>query len=165
MKDPRFTLADAERAHDDWSCNCGPGALAAILDLTLEEVHPLIPGFDAKRYTNPTMMNAALRNASRPFKKIGALWPGFGLVRIQWEGPWTEPGVPMAARYRFTHWVGTELRTADAKRGVFDINCMNNGSGWCSLDDWAGNVAPWLAALYPQSTGLWHVTHGLEVVR
>jgi hypothetical protein len=157
----RFTHADANRAYDEWGCNCGPGALAAVLDITLDQARPLIPGFDAKRYTSPSMMNAALRAFGRSWRKIGAQWPEYGLARIQWEGPWTEPGVPMVARYRHTHWVGAQRGRADI--GIFDINCMNNGTGWVSLSDWAGYVAPWLSALTKHATGKWHLTHAIEV--
>ena len=80
----------------------------------------------AKHYTNQTLMNDALRSIGRPWKNIGAIWPNYGLVRVQWEGPWTNPGVPMRARYRYTHWIGAE--TGRASIGIFDINCMNNGS-------------------------------------
>lgn len=161
----RFTLADADRASDEWGANCGPGALAAIMDMTLDEIKPVMfaVGFEARRYTNPSMMNAALRMIGRPWRKIGASWPDYGLVRVQWEGPWTQPGAPMAARYRYTHWVGSfQGRSAC---GVFDINCMNNGTGWCSLDDWSRVIAPFLAANHPRATGGWRVTHGIEVER
>lgn len=33
----RFTAADLERAHAEWSCSCGPAALAAICGLTLDD--------------------------------------------------------------------------------------------------------------------------------
>ena len=108
MTPPPFTADDAERAHAVWGANCGPGSLAAIMGMTLDDVRPHLLGFDAKRYTTPSMMNDALRSIGRPWKKIGAAWPGYGLVRVQWEGPWTDPGVPMVARYRYTHWIGAE---------------------------------------------------------
>jgi hypothetical protein len=31
----RFTAVDAERASDEWGCNCGPSALAAITGRSL----------------------------------------------------------------------------------------------------------------------------------
>lgn len=159
---PRFTLADVERAHEEWGCNCGPGALAAIAGLTLDEARAHIPGFDKRLYTNPSMMNAALRGIGKPWRKIGANWPVWGLVRVQWEGPWTAYGVPMAARYRHTHWIGA-ARGANSI-GVFDINCMNNGTGWCDLDDWKRVIVPFLTIEQNnRASGGWHITHAIEV--
>jgi uncharacterized protein (DUF433 family) len=110
----RFTLADLERAAAEWSCSCGPTALAAICNLTLDEVRPHFPGF--RGWCNPTMMFEALASLRRATgrrwsKKIVAVgwpepWPRYGLVRIQWEGPWTEPGANPRWAYRHTHWVG-----------------------------------------------------------
>jgi len=158
-----FTLADAERAHDEWGANCGPGALSAIMNMTLDEIKPIMfaVGFEDRLYTNPSMMNAALRIIRRPWRKIGARWPDYGLVRVQWEGPWTQPSVPMVARYRYTHWIG-HFRGQNS-RGVFDINCMNNGTGWCAIDDWERVIAPALCGNYPRASGGWHITHGIEI--
>lgn len=171
---PRFTLADLEGANDAWGCNCGPGALAAICGLTLDEVRPHF-GPNWPGYTNPTAMFAALRSLWRAGSIIAIThlmrpdgscpWPGWGLCRIQWEGPWTRPGVPMRARYRYTHWVGV---ATDPRRGVgiFDINVLANGSGWCSLEDWSTHVAPVLAKDHDRrATGSWHITHAIEVAR
>jgi len=58
----RFTLADADRAADLWGMNCGPGALAAVCGLTLDEVRPHMGDFESKGYTNPTLMFAALKS-------------------------------------------------------------------------------------------------------
>lgn len=165
----RFTEADADAANAEWGCNCGPGALAAITGLTLDEVRPHLTGFDQKHYTNPTMMWDALNSIGKPWRKIGrddhsrgAVWPIYGLVRIQWEGPWTQPGVPMRVRYRYTHWVGSWITSARG-HGIFDINCMNNGSGWCARSDWEATIVPAITAQYPRASGKWHVTHGVEV--
>ena len=157
----RFTPEQAERAYNDWGCNCGPTALAAIMGMTLDDVRPLIPGFDAKHYTNPTMMNEALRSIGRPWAKIGAIWPKYGLVRVQWEGPWTNPGVPMRARYRYTHWIGAEIGRASI--GVFDCNALGNGTGWSDLKDWAAIIVPHLTGGYPRASGAYHLTHALQI--
>lgn len=37
----RFTLEDAQRASQEWGANCGPGAIAAIMGMTLDEVRPV----------------------------------------------------------------------------------------------------------------------------
>ena len=181
---PRFTLADLEAANDAWGCNCGPGALAAICGLTLDEVRPHF-GSNWPGYTNPTAMFAALRSVGKLGARWTALrpgfsgaplpWPGWGLCRIQWEGPWTKPGVPMRARYRYTHWVGAARRSpavsikpdrCGGEVGIFDVNALANGSGWCSLEDWSTHIAPELAKGHDRrATGGWHITHAIEVAR
>lgn len=163
---PRFTADDAQRAYDAWGSNCGPGALAAIAGLTLEEVRPHLQGFDAKRYTNPTMMFGALDSIGRPWSKVATpiTWPCWGLVRVQWHGPWMRPGVPMRARYRHTHWVGA--CSSPGTIAVFDINAIGNGSGWCSLKDWGEILVPWLLKeCVPRADGDWTLTHAIEVER
>lgn len=160
---PLFSLTDADRAYDEWGANCGPGALVAIMAMTLDEIAPIMfaAGFAERHYTNPSMMNDALRRIGRPWRKIGALWPQYGLVRIQWEGPWTGPNVPMRARYRYTHWIGAAI--VNGEIGIFDINCINNGSGWVSLEDWETIAVPYLTALHSRASGRWHITHAIEV--
>lgn len=166
---PRFNLADAERAHDEWGANCGPGALAAILGMTLDEVRPHMGDFERKRYTNPTLMFDALDAAGASWRRVDrdrppGYWPRWGLARIQWEGPWTAPGVPMRVRYRHTHWVGSAL--VNGRTGVFDINCINNGSGWVSSPEWRDIVVPYiLKECVPRADGRWHITHAIEVDR
>jgi hypothetical protein len=161
-----FTKEDAERAFDEWGANCGPGAVAAIMGMSLDDVHPIMvaEGFEAKHYTSPSMMNAVLRRIGRPWRKVGAVWPSYGLVRVQWEGPWTDPGVPVWARYRYTHWIGVARRDG-GDTGIFDINCMNNGTGWCALADWQSVVVPYILRQYSRASGKWHLTHVIEVER
>ena len=90
-----------------------------------------------------------------------------GLVRVQWGGPWTKPGVPMRVRYRHTHWIA--VREDGNIQSVFDINSMGFGDGdpgWCSADGWASNIAPYiLNGCEPKADGSWWPTHGIEVVR
>jgi hypothetical protein len=162
---PPFTADDAERAAESWGCNCGPAALAAICGLTLDAVRPLMGDFEAKGYTNPTLMREALQRTGRPWRPRGDKeWPNYGLARIQWTGPWTKPGVPPRVAYRHTHWVGG-CRDG-AAIGVFDINAMSNGNGWCALDDWSRLLVPWLLEeCVPKADGGWFITHSLEVER
>lgn len=167
----RFNLEDVCRANDEWGCNCGPAAVAAIMDMTLDDARPHMSDFEAKGYTNPTTMFAALKNIGRPWREIGPRdhtvgrpWPTYGLARIQWEGPWTKPGVPMRARYRSTHWVGSASRE-DGAIGVFDVNAIGNGSGWVSLKDWARIVVPSILETFKRADGKWYITHAIEVER
>ena len=160
---PHFSFDEAKSAYDQWGANCGPGALAAIVGLSLDEIRPLMGDFESKGYTNPKLMIDCLKRVQVFYVQLKpAVWPMFGLARIQWIGPWMKEGVPMRARYRHTHWVGTARINGD--RGVFDINCMNNGSGWVSFDEWASLIAPFLAkGSHSKATGEWSLTHGIEV--
>lgn len=80
----RFTESDVDHAHADWFCTCGPAALAAIYDLTLDEVRPHFnPAFPG--YTTPTRMYQALRNAGVKWRPLVgpvgsplATWPKYG---------------------------------------------------------------------------------------
>lgn len=162
----KFTALDAMAAQDQWGANCGPGALAGILGLTLEELRPHLGDFEAKRYTNPLLMWRILHGLERyglswSKKTRPPAYPAYGLARVQWEGPWTEPGVPMQARYRETHWIGMCCRSIDDV-GVFDINAMDVG-GWVALPVWSGSLVPWILDGNAKAYGSWHLTHGVEI--
>jgi hypothetical protein len=156
----RFTIDEANHAHVAWGANCGPGAIAAVLHLTLDELRPHLRDFERKGYTNPSLMYAVLRDLGvRYAVAMGArdTWPSYGLARIQWEGPWMAPGVPVAARYRHTHWIGCRGEE------VFDINAMTVG-GWISLRVWRDDLVPWLLRqVAPKANGGWHITHSIEI--
>jgi hypothetical protein len=79
---PRFTEADANRAHDEWGANCGPGAIAAILALTLDELRPYMGDFESKRYTNPTLMWATVRATPRSHRRHAAQDRGAARKRL-----------------------------------------------------------------------------------
>lgn len=160
----RFSLDDAQRAADTWGANCGPGAIAGVLGYTLDELRPHLFDFERKRYTNPTLMWQILRGLGVPFRvEVARAWPAYGLARIQWEGPWTQPGVPIGARYRRTHWVGSSLGRTMGDAKVFDINCICDG-GWVSFNVWSRQVVPWLLKeCEPKANGHWHVTHCVDI--
>lgn len=162
----RFTLEDAETAFAAWGANCGPGAVAAIMGLKLDEVRPHMGDFEEKGYTNPTLMFQVLRSLGVRHTIFSAgriVWPAYGLARIQWDGPWTEPGVPVRARYRHTHWVGANARNPD-NIGIFDINALANGTGWSSLADWSSVIVPHiLSECVKRTNGRWQITHAIEV--
>jgi hypothetical protein len=164
----RFSQAEVDEANEQWGFNCGPGAICAALDMTPAELRPHLLGFEAKRYTNPSLMTAILRALGVSFRvayrsdhpllvpDLG-IRPGLGLVRVQWGGPWTKPGVPMRVRYRHTHWAAT------AGGQVFDVNAMSAG-GWVSWEVWTRKLLPWLIPqCCPDGDGTWWPTHVLEV--
>jgi hypothetical protein len=160
----RFTLDDAQSAGDEWGFNCGPAAIAAMCGMTIAEVRPHLGDFEQKGYLNPTLMWDVLRaigvrwSWSRGVRR----WPEYGLVRIQWEGPWTAPWQPMAAGYRHTHWVGS-MRIDGEEQNVFDVNCLCVG-GWVPLSEWVSSVVPWLLKqCEPKASGGWCLTHVVEL--
>lgn len=173
----KLTIESAQAAGDEWGFNCGPGALCGVLDLTPEEVRPHLGDFEQKGYTNPTLMAHALHSLGMKFRRKFECavhvegrphpdeWPLRGFVRVQWDGPWTNPGVPMAARYRHTHWIGFKSENTDGSGGmVFDVNCMAVG-GWVTLYEWSSQVVPWLLPqVQPRANGKWWPTHCWELI-
>ena len=171
----RFTLDDAQRARDEWNFNCGPAALAVVSGLTLQDLRPQMGDFESKGYTNPTLMFDCLNRLGinwKPRKARGPtgwhsdglhVWPRFGLCRVQWEGPWTAPGVPIRVRYRHTHWIAVDSTIEGEEPNVFDVNCMCVG-GWVPLSEWRHSVVPWLLKqCVPRANGAWHLTHVIEI--
>lgn len=169
-------LTDVEAANDAWTFNCGPAALCAITGLSPEQLRPFMGDFESRGYTNPTLMRETLTRLGLRFRWgvmaeqsaaqiTKAQLPRFGLARIQWGGPWCNPGVPMQARYRQTHWVATARSCGS--RGVFDVNnnTGDNEVGWTPFEDWARVVVPAIIATYKRADGMWWVTHSVEVSR
>ncbi|MFA4900884.1 MAG: hypothetical protein WC563_15305 [Brevundimonas sp.] len=169
----RFNLDEAQAAADEWNFNCGPSSIAAIMSLTPAEVRPLMGDFERKGYTNPTLMFDTLRRMGLKFAVMREadgekMWPVFGLARIQWGGPWCKPGVPMAARYRHTHWIAVvqegNLFGRKCDVAIFDINAMCAG-GWLRLEEWSTALVPWLLKeCCPRSNGEWWITHAVHIV-
>ena len=170
-KPVRFTEDDANKAADEWNFNCGPAALCAVLDMTPAEMRPHLIDFEQKGYTNPSLMFGILKALNIEHRcsyrsdvaEIAQLnaWPKFGLVRIQWGGPWTRPGVPMRVRYRKTHWVA--CCGDNTTREIFDVNVMCVG-GWMSFAEWSTKLIPWLIKeCVPDGNGEWWPTHGIKV--
>ncbi len=170
MKYP-FTEQQFKDACDTWGCNCGPTALAFALQAGLEAVRHAIPDFDRKRYTSPTMMRQALeffgvrwvsvkvpaRNSGWPDVE-GMFDPAVALVRVQWSGPWTKPGMNPRRAYGHTHWIACWSENAgpefyEPHRHVFDCN-----GGIRSLASWEDEIVPILTK-YPRADGGWFPTH------
>ena len=133
--------------------------------MTPDEIRPYLLDFERKGHTNPTLMTEILRGHSIVYRQVyrgddpTAQMPrlAHGLVRVQWGGPWTKPGVPMRVRYRHTHWVAVE------GGHVFDINAICVG-GWIPYAEWATQLVPWLIReCCPKGDGTWWPTHAIEI--
>jgi len=171
MQRIRFSVDEANHAGKEWRFNCGPGAICAVLNMTPAELRPRMLTFEAKGYTNPKLMKDVLRNLDVSWAEVfrseerskRVIWPAVGLVRVQWAGPWTNPGVPLTVRQRHTHWIG--VRPGALPREVFDINATCVG-GWVFWEEWTGQLVPWLLKqVEPKATGEWWPTHCIEVAR
>lgn len=165
----RVTLDNAQAAADSWGFNCGPAALCAVLNKAPDEIRPHLGDFERKKYTNPSLMADILRGLKvsflRTFETVRepaagtVIWPKFGLVRVQWAGPWTRDGVPIPARYRHTHWVAYRNGPGTNHGVVFDVNALCVG-GWMPFAEWSNQLVPWLLQqVEPKSTGKWWPTH------
>ncbi len=158
----QFTRDDAQRSHDAWGCNCGPAALAAAMNMTLDEIRPHMGAFEKRGYTNVTNMREAIASAGgRIAQDYRRNWPpiGIGLVRIQWGGPWIINGKTARWAATATHWVAT-VRTRESFLYVFDIN-----SGLRIVDQWESETVPRIVASIKRADGTWNISHSWGIER
>lgn len=173
-----FDQDEAHKAYEEWGCNCGPGALAAILSLKPDDVRAHIPNFDKRRYTNPSMMESALHSLGVKFRNVddghdredgSVALPEYGLVRVQWDGPWMRPTPgrerwALMDQYKHTHWIAVAqfpkaYRSTPTKRLIFDINF-----GWAHQAWWETEGVKAITSWYPKATqGVWLPTHRWEL--
>src|SRR5262249_24538420 len=132
----KFDQQTARRAYDEWGCNCGPSALAAVMGLSLDEIRPCMGPFEQRRYTNITKMREAIQAAGGRITRCYKSWPvaGYGLVRIQWGGPWILNGKPARWAARATHWIAT-FRDCGSNLYIFDVN-----GGIRGVDSWEREI-------------------------
>lgn len=153
-----FDANEMTQAAQDWGCNCGPSALAFALQVSLDEVRGLIPDFETRRYTSPTMMKAALAAAGVSFTQIreldryGMFQETVSLVRVQWTGPWTAATANPKWAYWHTHWIATVLEGNTPV--VFDCN-----SGMTTLESWECDLVPLITKQISRADGGWFPTH------
>lgn len=157
-----FEPPDLDEAAAAWKANCGPASVAALLGLTCADVRPHFHGHEQRGYANPTHVQHALRSLGC---RVTATWerhgvrpplPRFGLVFIQFGGPWLQPGAPPWAAYRYTHWAAVNSGM------VYDVN---QKGGWWELGGWQDDLLPWLAARVKRCDGTWYFRACFEVTR
>lgn len=156
----KFDEHDARKANDEWGCNCGPSALAAAFDLSLDEVRSHMGPFEVRGYTNITNMRNAIASVGGVVARQYDGWPpvGRGLVRIQFGGPWIINGKPAMWAAKATHWIAT-YRTEGSWLYVFDIN-----SGIVPVSTWEEETVPRLTNNIKRADGTWNITHSWGVL-
>lgn len=161
----KFDQAAADQANQDWGLNCGPSALAAILNLTLDEVRGPCEkvSFASRGYMNVSMMMDAIKLAggqiAARYTPARDHWPKAGLVRIQWTGPWIIDGKPARWAATATHWIAHWQNAGSLYEPVvFDIN-----GGLLYRDQWLEHVVPAIISSIKRADGGWYITHSWEI--
>lgn len=181
---------DIMEQNELWGANCGPCSLAAALSwlwpgrpqaMPVAAVRSAFPWFERqppRRYTNLRDLVGAVRlmgyspdqisTPDRP-QTFDAL-PPVCVARIQFTGPWTQPGARQDWALLHTHMVavarpdqlGSRVRTPGPV--VYDVNAGRTG-GWMSAEDWSRGIAPALASTYPRADGRWFVHGAVGITR
>lgn len=159
MIDSLAEPTDVDEAYREWGAACGPSSLAAALGCDVADVRRLFPGH--RGWVNPTHMLQALSLTGLRHRepRPGETHPCRGLLFIQFLGPWMAPGVPIAARYKRTHWIAV-VRNREAERLVWDCNST---TGWMLFEQWRSVLVPELIAHNRGSDG-WRVAKAIELI-
>jgi hypothetical protein len=151
-----YSEAQSDEAHRLWKASCGHHSIAAACGVTLDLIRQHVPHH--KGWMNPTNVSATLDSlgVAVELTKGHVLRgrQGFcqGINRIQFEGPWLDPGKPAAAAYRYTHYV------AVARDRVLDT-VINNWQ-WLDLHRWLNAIDQY--SKEDGTTG-YHVTHHWKI--
>ena len=175
---------DVEEAYATFGANCGPASLAAILQRSVMSLRPFLGNFERRGTTTPRHLLAALHavglertavtlhTRQRQVAGLGhaapSAWPRlYGLAFVQWTGPWCATGVPVAAAYRRTHWVGTAL-TQEYGQMLYDINAWGHEASqgaWLTRACWEDRILTAITRAIPRADGGYYVRTALEVQR
>lgn len=137
----RFTSEESETANREWKASCGPHTLAAVLGKTLDQVRPHLG--DYRGWMNPTQIGEALLSMGQRYTLTkGLRTPHLcdGINRIQWVGPWLNPGVHPAAAYAHTHWV--------AQFDSYIYCTASDPTGWQPVKRWRDNEEIFMNEFY-----------------
>jgi hypothetical protein len=143
-----YTEEHSDIARRRWKASCGPHAIAAATGLSLEAVRPHLPDF--RGWMSPTQITGTLASLKIDHELVKGLRTKDledGILRVQFEGPWLNPGVPARVGYFHTHYIA--VRGA----GVLDTMCLP--AEWYPRTAWA-RLAD--IVIEPPDTG-WHFTH------
>lgn len=143
-----YTRAQSDEAQRSWGANCGPHSLAAALAISLSEVQVHLGDF--RGWMSPSMIERALISLGRRYERRQGLRTATlcrGISRVQWHGPWLDPGVPAAAAYAHTHWV--------AQLEGWVLCTVVDASAWVFVGDWGSELR--------RQGRSWHVTDHYEL--
>ena len=158
-----YTAAQAKAAHDDWNAMCGHYSIAAATDSPLEDIRTA--GVPLKGWMSPTMISNTLVALKIPLRRFLLKDEGFhdasyilglnninsgSILRIQWEGSWMNPGVPIGAQYQRTHYIACKDGTI--MDPAFDPAVS------LRVEDWLQVVTNDIVPAIKGSTG-YHFTH------
>ncbi len=161
-----FDQEARDKASEEWGANCGPCALAFVARKHIESIRGVIPGFDEKRYTSPTMMMQGCIALGLKYLRLEqhfhlqgkdldlktSLNDSLHLVRIQWTGPWTAKDANPRWAYNYTHWIAAWMDVLTPT--VFDCN-----GGIRTLESWEKEIVPALTGQNPRADGGHYATH------
>lgn len=139
-----YSERDSLEAHDTWGASCGPHSIAAILGLSLVQVRERLVNF--RGWMSPMMVADTLRRLDAAYtlrKGLKTRVMCNGLNRVQWEGSWLNPGVPVAAAYAHTHWI--------AQVDGWVLCSLIDPASWVPLEAWEREIA--------KTNPPFHVTH------
>ena len=158
----KFNASDQQRSFNLFGANCGPGAIAAICDLTPFEVLSHMLDFDRLRATTEIMLQDALTSIGVEWRRCAPPNLTYGILRVQWNGPWMFSPDPYE-KMRHSHWIGW---ASDKETNyVFDINAIGAG-GWIPYVEWSDTLVPLLVQNHePECDGLWHFCDAYEVAK
>jgi len=163
-----YTPQDVHDAFEAFGANCGPCALAAILQRPVMTLRPLLEGFERRGYMNPSQLLAALEAAHASYRRTPAAMPDYGLAFLQWTGPWCQSRDAMNVRwaYRQTHTVGVAL-TAEHGMMFYDCNAKVNHvsqGGWVPQQWWETEVRPCITETIPRADGAYFIRWAVRVL-
>ena len=151
-------------------------SLAAVSGHTPFDIATLLGAeFHRRQAMTERMLEVALDRLGLPWTHADPArtpFPPFGLVRVQWHGPWMSDRDPYA-RLTHSHWVASFIPhpappadgRIDPRTRVFDFNAIGVG-GWIDIAEWRECLVPWLLErAEPDASGPWHVSDAYHLAR
>ncbi|MDD2765588.1 MAG: hypothetical protein PHE83_16620 [Opitutaceae bacterium] len=148
-----YTPEESVRASRDWKATCGPHAIAAATGVSLDEVRDTLA--DYKGWMSPTQVENSLTVLGVAFRRTSHLQTKAlcdGLNRLQWAGPWLNPGMPPFTAYRHTHWI--------AQRAGWVLCTATAPAQWIPILIWLKSVG----SVRNRGSEPWHITHHYELI-